>query len=183
MAECRDVAPGIVLVRPLLPIRRQALLDYLHDKQISYRVDSSNRDLRFTRNRLRLELLPMLEQQYNPAVVDVLCRLAEQARDLHDEIAMRANRLLAEAELPRAGDMLVFATERLQPADANEVREMFRAVWEREGWPMADMDFERWNRLAEITAGSLPAFDFPGRIHARRVGRVLQIQCKSAQPS
>ena len=163
------------LIRPLLSVRRQQVLDYLRDNQLKYRIDSSNRDLRFTRNRLRLELLPRLVQEYNPAIVEVLCRLAEQADELYEDIAARAAQLLRDTELPRAGNMLVFTADRLRNTDANLVREMFRLVWQREGWPMSAMDFERWNRLSEIVAGSCPMWEFPGKILARRVGKVMQI--------
>ncbi len=176
--ECRPLDDRLTLVRPLLTLRRAALLDYLQDKQIPYRVDSSNRDLRFTRNRLRLELLPQLQRDFNPAIVDVLCGLAEQARELHADIAEQAVQLQKEAELPRAGDMLVFSATRLRGASSNLVREMFRLVWQREGWPMGDMDFERWNRVVEIVHQFLPACDFPGGIHVRRVGGVVQIHRK-----
>jgi tRNA(Ile)-lysidine synthase len=162
-------------MRPLLAMRRQALLDYLHARQIPYRVDSSNRDPRFTRNRLRLELLPMLEANFNPAVVDVLCRLADQAQELSVEIATRADTLRREAELPRAGATLIFSLAPLQKASANLVREMFRLVWQREGWPMGGMDFERWNWLVEIVQEARPACDFPGKIHVRRFGGIVQI--------
>ncbi len=175
MSQRRPLDGGVWLMRPHLTVRRQALLEYLHERQIPYRVDSSNRDLRFTRNRLRLELLPLLEASFNPAVVDVLCRLADQAQELSGEIAAQADKLRLEAELPRAGETLVFATVRLQKAAANLVREMFRLVWQREGWPMGDMDFERWNWLAEIVQETRSAGDFPGRIHVRRVGGIVQI--------
>jgi tRNA(Ile)-lysidine synthase len=175
IAECRPLESSR-LIRPLLRTRRQQVLDYLRDNQLTFRTDSSNRDLRFTRNRLRLELLPRLEQEYNPAIVDALRRLAEQAAELYADIAARAAQLLREAELPRAGSMLVFAADRLQQADANLVREMFRLVWQREGWPMSDMDYSRWYRLVEIAAGISPRWEFPGKIHARRVGKVVQIQ-------
>src|SRR5262249_29885455 len=145
--------------------------------------DSSNRDLRFTRNRLRLELLPQLERDYNPAIVEVLCRLAEQAQSLHAEICADAADLLRKAELPRAGNVVVLATASLQNASDNLLREMFRLLWQREGWPMGDMDFESWHRLADLTTGKGQARDFPGGIHVRRVGAVLQIQCASLQPS
>jgi tRNA(Ile)-lysidine synthase len=175
MAECRSLDGELRLVRPLLSVRRQALLDYLREQQVAYRVDASNHDLRFTRNRLRLELLPQLQEDYNPAIVEVLCRLAEQAQELHTEVSVRAAQLLGEAELPRAGEILVFSVQQLQKASANLVREMFRLVWQREGWPMGDMDFERWNRLAEIVAGTCSAWEFPGNIHAQRKGTVMQI--------
>jgi tRNA(Ile)-lysidine synthase len=176
MAECRELAPGVRLIRPLLSIRRQSVQDYLREHHLTYRVDASNQDLRFTRNRLRLVLLPLLQESFNPEIVDVLCRLATQARELHGEIAEAAAQLLATAELPRAGDMLVFSIQRLVSANMNQVREMFRLVWQREGWPQADMDFERWQRLVEIVHGARPACDFPGKIHVRRVGAVVQIR-------
>ena len=76
--------------------------------------------------------------------------------------------------------MLVFAAGRLQPASANLLREMFRLVWQRQGWPTGAMDFERWHRLVEIAAGTCPASDFPGRIHVQRIGKILQIQADAA---
>jgi tRNA(Ile)-lysidine synthase len=175
MSERRPLDAGVCLFRPLLTTRRQALLDYLQARQIPYRIDSSNRDPRFTRNRLRLELLPMLEANFNPAVVDVLSRLADQAQELSGDIAVQADKLRLEAELPRAGATLVFSAAKLQEASANLLREMLRLVWQREGWPMGDMDFERWNWLVEIVREARPAGDFPGRIHVQGVGGVVQI--------
>jgi tRNA(Ile)-lysidine synthase len=176
MSETRPLKTGIFLVRPLLGLRRRAIHDYLADRKISYCIDSSNRDLTFTRNRLRLELLPRLEVEYNSAIVDVLCRLAEQAQELASEIEIQVGRLLLEVELPRAGEILVFSAERLQSAPANLARELYRHVWQREGWPMGDMDFERWHKLVEITTGICSACDFPGGIHARRAGKVVQVR-------
>ncbi len=176
MSECRMLDAGVSLMRPLLGTGRQQILEYLLDKQITYRVDSSNRDLGFTRNRLRLELLPLLKSNYNPAIVETLCRMADQARELHAEIAAAAGQVLQKAELSRAGDILVFAVDRLRDQTANLVREMFRLVWQREDWPMGDMDFERWQRLVEIVHGLRPACDFPGAIHVRRVGGVVQLR-------
>jgi tRNA(Ile)-lysidine synthase len=181
MSECRTFDNGPKLLRPLVTVHRKTLLDYLHEQQIDYRIDSSNRDLRFTRNRLRLELMPLLERDYNPAIVGALCRLAEQARELHAAIAAEAAELLRLAELPRAGDMLVFSTEQFKNASTNRLCEMFRLVWQREAWPMGDMDFERWNRLADIAAGKSTACDFPGQIYARRLGNVVQIQRRSSR--
>jgi tRNA(Ile)-lysidine synthase len=172
----RPLATGISLVRPFLDVRRSAVQGYLAAHGLPFRVDASNQDRRFTRNRIRLDLLPRIEDEYSEAIVPILCRLAEQARGLHAEIEEEAARLLAVAELPKAGPMLVFAADKLQTASANRLREMFRLVWKREGWSCAAMDFARWNWLAEIAVGARGETDFPGRIHARLRGKVLQIE-------
>ncbi|MBI1831820.1 MAG: tRNA lysidine(34) synthetase TilS [Planctomycetes bacterium] len=176
MPECRTLGGPVCLVRPLLSVRRQVLVDYLQERRLAYRIDSSNTDRRFTRNRLRLDLLPLLEEQYNPAIVDVLCRLAEQSQALHADETSRASELLRQAELPRAGDMLVLSAAILEKAPVNQVREMFRLIWQRENWPLGDMDYDRWHRLAEMALGASPACDFPGGVHVARVGRVVQIR-------
>ena len=171
----RPLAPGIELVRPLLDVRRAAVLDYLQSKQQAFREDDSNRDPRFTRNRLRHDLLPLLQRDYNPAVVDVLARLALQAQEVQADLAGRATQLLAEVELPRAGSIVVLRVEALDRCPALLAREAFRLVWQREGWPMGEMNYDDWQRLLAITAGDVKSWDFPGGIHARRVGRVLQL--------
>lgn len=165
----------ITLGRPLLNARRQQVHDFLRERNLAFRVDSSNRDLSFTRNRLRHELLPRLQQNYNPAIVDVLCRLAGQAQELAGEIEFHIERLLADAEKPRAGNILVFALAPLHAATPNLVRELFRHIWDREGWPMSDMDHEHWQRLVDIVHGAESECDYPGGIRVRRAGKVLQI--------
>jgi tRNA(Ile)-lysidine synthase len=72
------------IVRPLLGIRRRELEQYLSDLKQPWREDSSNADFRFTRNRLRKLVLPLLEREFNPAVVGGFSELAEIARDEED---------------------------------------------------------------------------------------------------
>src|SRR5882724_654803 len=69
------------VIRPLLKVRRVEIMEYLAAKKLSYREDKSNADTRFTRNRIRHELLPLLEREYNPAIRDVLLNTAEILRD------------------------------------------------------------------------------------------------------
>ena len=181
MAERRALAPGIELVRPLLGVRRQTIHEFLALHQQSYRQDASNQDLQFTRNRLRHELLPLLAGQYNPAIADVLCRLGEQAREVQEEMARWAARLLAEAELPRAGGMVVLDAAKVAGAAQHMRREMFRLLWQREKWPMGAMTFEAWDRLARLVEENSAAHDLPGGIRARRTGRVVQLELCHSQ--
>lgn len=175
MAERRRLAPGIDLVRPLLAARRQDILDYLEKQQQRFRQDSSNLDPRFTRNRLRRELLPHLAEHYNPAIVEVLCHLADQARAVQEEVTALAEGLLEVAELPRAGDLVIVRAEPLSTAPRHRIREVFRLIWQREGWPLGEMTFEAWQRLADVAAGTSTTVDCPGGVRARRVGRVIQM--------
>jgi tRNA(Ile)-lysidine synthase len=69
------------IVRPLLGFRREDLRKYLRSKRQTWREDATNRDTARTRARMRKRLLPLLEEQFNPAVVEHLAALAERARE------------------------------------------------------------------------------------------------------
>ncbi|MGO9084557.1 MAG: tRNA lysidine(34) synthetase TilS [Candidatus Sulfotelmatobacter sp.] len=72
------------IVRPLLLVRRRDLEQYLEDIGQSWREDSSNSDAALTRNRVRKLVVPLLEGEFNPAVVENLAELAEIARGEED---------------------------------------------------------------------------------------------------
>ncbi len=72
------------IIRPLLGIRRRELQHYLTDLKQPWREDATNSDSRFTRNRVRKLLLPLIEREFNPSIVGNLSELAEIARDEED---------------------------------------------------------------------------------------------------
>ena len=72
------------IVRPLLDIRRRELEAYLGEIGQGWREDSSNANEKFTRNRIRKLLVPLLEKEFNPAVSENLAELAEIARGEED---------------------------------------------------------------------------------------------------
>jgi tRNA(Ile)-lysidine synthase len=76
------------IVRPLLDVRRAELRAYLRSRKQAWREDVTNRDVTRTRARIRNKLLPLLEKQFQPAVVEHLATLAELARE--DEAFLRA---------------------------------------------------------------------------------------------
>jgi len=69
-----------LIIRPLLGVRRAEVEAYLRALGQEWREDSSNRHLTFTRNRIRHELLPLLEG-WNPKLREHLAQMAELARD------------------------------------------------------------------------------------------------------
>ncbi len=67
------------LIRPLLKVTRQEVEDYCAAHDLSPSTDSSNLQTVYTRNRLRLELIPHLEQAHNPQLKKTLAGLASLA--------------------------------------------------------------------------------------------------------
>lgn len=70
---------GLRILRPLLNINKEKILEYLHSKQQPYVTDSTNLEREAVRNRIRLDLMPML-RQLNPNITECLARTADNVR-------------------------------------------------------------------------------------------------------
>ena len=83
----------IPIIRPLLGITREEIEAYAAETGMPYREDASNADTVYTRNRIRNDLLPKLKTDYNPRIVEALCRLALSAaadKEILDDECERA---------------------------------------------------------------------------------------------
>ena len=72
------------VLRPLLGFRRAALREYLHQRNQPWREDSSNKNTAFLRNRVRYQLLPLIQQEFGEAALEHMAELAEIARAEED---------------------------------------------------------------------------------------------------
>jgi len=71
---------GVSVIRPLLGVTRAEVMAYVAKRGLEYRQDTTNVDVRYARNRVRHELLPLLAERYNPRVREALLRFAEAQR-------------------------------------------------------------------------------------------------------
>jgi tRNA(Ile)-lysidine synthase len=83
------------IYRPLLGIRREAVRESLRQRGISWREDSSNNSGEFARNRIRGELLPQLEREWNPELTRALGQMADWAQEEEKYWARRMKKLAA----------------------------------------------------------------------------------------
>jgi tRNA(Ile)-lysidine synthase len=68
---------NLVFIRPLLETRRDQIELFLKHRKVKPRIDPTNRQDLFLRNRIRLGLIPMLKKKYNRNITEVLANLAE----------------------------------------------------------------------------------------------------------
>lgn len=90
------VVDGLV-IRPLIELEREEIKTYLRAKSIPFRIDESNLDRRYLRNKVRLQLIPYLRKYFEPRIVEQLSRLAEIIRG-EDEFLEE----IAQAETQKA---------------------------------------------------------------------------------
>jgi tRNA(Ile)-lysidine synthase len=184
MAASHPLPGGVRMLRPMLSVNRGDVLAFLHNLDQPFREDETNTDERMTRNRIRHELLPLLESAYNPAIRAALLRLSEQAGDLEEFVVSEAEALLQSALVDSSTAVCRLDVSRLALAPRHLVRECFVRLWRRQNWPRQGMGFVEWNRLADVIHEGR-AITLPGQIRAEKRHQLLVIEriavCGEAQ--
>jgi tRNA(Ile)-lysidine synthase len=164
----RPLNPLTTLIRPLLWARRHEVLEYLSGLDQDFRQDATNLESRFTRNRIRLELLPQLAEQFNPAIVEALLRLGQLAGEAQEVLSSAADELFERAvsRMGSAGWRIDARPLHGQPRYL--IREMLIGLWRQAGWPEQSMGLTEWQRLAELLTSEQPATHvLPGNVTAQ----------------
>ena len=173
----RLLATGITMLRPLLAFTRSEISEFLESLPQSFREDSSNRDLRFTRNRIRAELLPELTSLYNPQVRSALLRLGVLAADSQQVVQALCIDLIDRCVTTQSPDQVQICCQPLAAFPTAVLREVLIVLWKNLNWPQQEMGFDHWNQLAEMMQpGSITKrCTLPGNIVAAQQGKNLQL--------
>lgn len=151
------------LIRPLLEERRAELRTWAAARGLLWREDTSNQNPRFLRNRVRAELLPMLESKYNPGLVDVLTGVAAVARAEEEFWQSHTEKLAAVLQPSGLGGWKLLLADFVQYYEA-EQRRLLREALRRTRGHLRGVDFrhiEQARRLA-LEAQSGRGIDLPG---------------------
>lgn len=169
---------GVTLLRPLLDVRRADVIAFLADVGQDFRLDVTNADTTLTRNWLRHELLPVLEQRF-PEATAALTRLADQADETAQLLEWLGRSLLKQARQdvgePSAGEVRL-NTEVLQQYPVAAIRSAFVELWIEQGWPRLEMTFSHWDHLARLAATPTGGCSLPGPIDARKHRNILVLR-------
>jgi len=107
-------------IRPLIDVSREDLLSYAADRGVPYHEDSSNRNTRYLRNRIRKEMVPWIRAQINPSFDRSLTRLSAILQDEDDCLDRLAGRAFDRASRPPPASGVVAlrrtVLEELEPA-------------------------------------------------------------------
>jgi tRNA(Ile)-lysidine synthase len=155
-------------VRPLLGVRRADLVCYLERRGATFRDDASNRDVSIPRNRLRHELMPVVER-LAPGAVAALARTAALAGD--DEAYLERRALRAMARASRDGGLDAAAVRQLPRALA---RRVIREAAGRAA-PRGPLSAAHVEAVRALAASRRPSarVDLPGLTATREGGSIV----------
>ncbi|MDH4179018.1 MAG: tRNA lysidine(34) synthetase TilS [Armatimonadota bacterium] len=156
------------IIRPLLGVTREAVQHYCDSQQLPYRIDASNRDVAFARNRVRHELMPVLER-FQPTLVSTLSRLAEIMRAEDDLLSEQADNALRGVASQRPGEVGILLSLFGALPSALQRRVIRAAIAKVKGDEL-DIELERVDALLHLAlegrTGAL--VELPGGLRAER---------------
>jgi tRNA(Ile)-lysidine synthase len=164
------------IVRPLLGLTREETVSYCRMSGIPYVEDPSNQDLGFHRNRIRLELLPLLESKYHPGVRDNLVRLAENAQSILERIRAETRPLLERNLTHAPPDRWILDANGIVHLDETALVVLLGDLFADE--LSCDMDFTRVHydelvRLIRQTGASGKTVSLPGLTVKKEYGKLV----------
>lgn len=162
---------GVRIVRPLLQTKRSEVEQYLTSIDQPWREDHTNLDAQHTRNRIRHELLPLLERDYNPNLRQLLSETAEIALAEEDYWRNHTS-TLASRWHQRERSM------RLQEGDGfllSAIAVQRRTLRHFLAWHGITVDFHHVEAVRRCALGDGATANLPGGWQARRNGDWLEL--------
>ena len=156
------------LIRPLLGISRQEIEQYIIEQNIPSCLDLSNQDTEFLRNRIRWQLIPILEE-YNPRIKETLAGLADTAREENDVMEKAVAACWPEASREQDDGLYLDCAIISSLHPAYQKRLIMTALGQVSGhtdWSRGDV-IRVWELLQQ--PGSSTTIDLKQKLKARKV--------------
>ena len=159
----------IRILRPMLSLRREEIRDALRADGIGWREDATNTDTSYLRNRIRHELIPVLNRISEKAV-DKICQAASLSGE--DNLVMNS---LAEEMFDRISDDRRLDAYELSKEPTAIRKRVLRIWWQKQGPVLKEHTLnatqtEQLERLLDAEKGKV---NLPGGFHAVREKRFL----------
>ena len=174
---------GDGIVRPILDVWKEDILDYLKKKRIPYRIDRSNADTRFERNWVRHVLVPLLEKRYGKSVKKRIFTLGERFRELDDYLEGEAGKWIRRNVKPDNQGAFVFRRKTFSALPpVLRVKILQRVCFDRLGVAPNERLLKAMDRSVRIGGPSARVNAGKGWILSNRYEEALFLPGKTGRP-
>ncbi len=161
----RTLKSGVTLVRPMRNIRRCEITKYLDAQKCSFRIDSTNAQSIYARNRVRNELLPYLREFFDDdRIDDRILQAIDLIRDDHLAIKRLAGDYLGSDAFRLENESFCVSVELCRAMPWPILREALCDVWMKLQWPLGDFGKSHWDQVRDLVEQS-KSTTHPLRLH------------------
>ena len=178
--QAMSPSTGDGIIRPLLFATRAAILEYLRESGMEYRVDSTNSDPSYQRNFLRLKIFPLLKEAFSPRIVRTITRCADLSREEESWWRPQIQSLWDDICLERAEDGCALDFERLRGLHPALARRILRLGISMVKGNLSGVGYVHLEPLMEMVLSGKrgKSVEIPGGIEASVLGGKLFISSR-----
>lgn len=157
----------VQLIRPLLFTWRQEIIEYLEEEGLNYRTDISNYETIYLRNKIRLELIPLLENQYNPNIKNTLIQLSQILNTNNEYVSLEAKKILKESTIDSNENLYIVNTRFLSKQPKILQYLVSQEILNTMQIPLKEITFDHYAKIVgEISrTGKGRHLQLPGNLH------------------
>lgn len=108
---------NVVFIRPLIHCTKEEIYQYCKEKNLQPKIDKSNQENVYNRNKVRNILIPFLEKEWNPNIVATLNRLSELARQENQYLERQTQKAYEDMVLEEGKDSIVLSLKKWNGQD------------------------------------------------------------------
>ncbi|MBI2264067.1 MAG: tRNA lysidine(34) synthetase TilS [Armatimonadetes bacterium] len=158
------------IIRPLLEVTRAEVLTFCQEKGIPYITDETNLALQHDRNRVRWELLPLLEKEYNPRVRKHLCKMADLAWEERQVLQQLASEVFHKIVQDKEEGMVSLSIAGLLEVPLAIQRRALRLALEIVKGDLEGVGFDHIENMLEIVHGTTgKRLIIPGKVQCEKI--------------
>ena len=139
------------IIRPLIECSRAEVEEYCKENKIEYRVDSSNKEVVYFRNKIRLELLPLLSKGYNKNIKDTMLRLRSIISEVSEYLHQETELLFKEVARRESPETVIIDLKKFTSLPLALKRRIIRKSIEVVKGNLYSISFKHNNEILKLT--------------------------------
>ena len=166
------------VIRPLLNIHRKEIETFLKEKKINTHTDSSNFDNKFLRNKVRLELIPLLEKNYNQNIKQVLINTADILKEDNEYLEKITEKFYNETDLNKNAKNIYLSIDKIRDFPLAIQRRIIRYGIKKLTGNLRQITYQHLNEIFKLLRGNLAygQIDLPNGLVVERLRKELVIR-------
>jgi len=168
------------IIRPLIECSRTEIEEYCKENKIEYRVDSSNKEVVYFRNKIRLELLPLLSKSYNKNIKDIMLRLRSIISEVSAYLNQETELFFKEVVRRESPEMVIIDLKKFTSLPLALKRRIIRKSIEVVKGNLYSISFRHSNEILKLTEYQLGEKEIylPDNLMAKKIYNKIMIYKK-----
>jgi tRNA(Ile)-lysidine synthase len=165
----------VIVTRPLIDVRREEVLKYLAAKKIRPRIDRSNSEVKFFRNRIRMELIPILSKIYNSEIKNVLSSLATLTQSDYEYLDLVHKNIFSRVSCVKEGKMVTiplgYFKDKHDSVKRGLIRHALRSLCDN----LDNIEYRHWKEVESLIENRpiKSIVNLPNNIVIKKTGKAL----------